>query len=85
LQQAQHSKTERVTMASRKHYVSLARELGYALAVESGDGETAVTRCVEIIAEVLRQENPRFNKERFVEAVNESHAEWSARIDGVYA
>ena len=67
-------------MASRKHYVSLAKELGYAMAI---DDEQSVRRCADIMAQVLHDENPRFNRERFLNAVDESFAEWSARIDGV--
>jgi uncharacterized protein YmfQ (DUF2313 family) len=69
-------------MASRKHYVSLAKELGYAMAI---DDEQAVRRCASIIAEVLGQENPRFNRERFMDAVDESFSEWAARVEGVMA
>lgn len=69
-------------MASRKHYVSLAKELGYAMAI---DDEAAVKRCANIIAEVLHQDNPRFNRQRFLDAVEESFNEWAARVEGVMA
>lgn len=68
---------------TRKHYVTLADELGYAMAVEDSDGEQAVKRCAEIMANVLAQDNPRFDRERFLSAVEEAYFDWELKIGSV--
>lgn len=68
---------------TRKHYVTLADELGYAMAIEDVDGEQAVKRCAQILANVLQEDNPRFNRDRFLEAVEEAYYDWEQKIGSV--
>lgn len=68
---------------TRKHYTALAATLGdtlkFARENYGENGATGATLIIHDICDALREENPRFDRQRFIDAVRAaSHEEATA-------
>ena len=56
---------------SKKHFIKIATLL--RVSKEAFDADYAITLIAENLAEIFAEENPRFDRTRFLEACNVKH------------
>jgi hypothetical protein len=61
---------------TKKTYVQLAEDLGRILAQNDGNS-VAAWQCIHAMCSAMKKDNERFDKERFIDAVNKEIKEYA--------